>query len=210
MADHDKSLQLFATRFSAQEAFLETFLSYLSEEERMTSAQKINTNLKNQSVLSFGLRRKCLGKILQVDPSSLSFKEIENKKPALVNYSYHFNVSHSDDYWTMCACENSAVGVDIEDVQRSVETLELAQRFFHEEEAAYIKTHPTSFWEFWTAKEAILKAMGEGITGGLSHIKLERCADGKMIYPGWKLIRCEVFPKTILMIAIENKRVEWL
>ncbi|RED56621.1 4'-phosphopantetheinyl transferase family protein [Cohnella lupini] len=78
----------------------------------------------------------------------------------------HFNVSHSGN-WVVCAIDNQAVGIDVEQV-RPLETEELAMRFFSNEEYQAIVDKPLeqrleSFYDLWTLKESFVKAEGKGL-----------------------------------------------
>lgn len=87
-----------------------------------------------------------------------------NGKPCIDGL--HFNISHSFDF-VVCAFADDAVGVDIEKIRdypaRVVKRLhpEEISRF----EAAIDKN--TEFFKIWTRKEAYLKCLGVGISGGL-------------------------------------------
>ena len=59
------------------------------------------------------------------------------------------------------------MGVDLEQVRELRRGV--AERFFSPEECALLaKLPPESFFEFWTLKEAAVKASGEGLARGLS------------------------------------------
>jgi 4'-phosphopantetheinyl transferase len=55
--------------------------------------------------------------------------------------------------------------------------MQLAERFFHPEETAALlaldrSEQEQAFLQLWTAKEAVLKAMGRGIAFGLERLRL--------------------------------------
>src|SRR5262249_32264065 len=60
------------------------------------------------------------------------------------------------------------VGVDVEDMTRPGETVEVAEQFFSSTEVATLRALPSSaqrhrFFEYWTLKEAYIKARGMGL-----------------------------------------------
>jgi 4'-phosphopantetheinyl transferase len=64
------------------------------------------------------------------------------------------------------------VGVDVEVRRPRARALELARRFFAPQEAAILEQlppdeHLAAFLTLWTAKEAVLKAHGGGLSYGL-------------------------------------------
>jgi 4'-phosphopantetheinyl transferase len=84
----------------------------------------------------------------------------------------HFNVSHSGGALALAISRSQPLGVDLEHERRPRRTLELAQRFFAPHEAQALQQRPdaerqTAFLRLWTCKEAMVKAEGVGIAGGL-------------------------------------------
>ncbi|MDP4147133.1 MAG: hypothetical protein Q8936_22100 [Bacillota bacterium] len=73
---------------------------------------------------------------LKIDNKLIEFTTNEYGKPLLKgNKNVHFNLSHSGQ-WVLCAIDNRSVGVHVELVQPM--ELEIAERFFSEEEYTYI------------------------------------------------------------------------
>ncbi len=85
----------------------------------------------------------------------------------------HFSLSHAGK-WAMCAAGDARLGCDTERIGRGSERL--ADRFFHPEEQAYLRSagrETDEAWQrvfswIWTRKESYLKATGQGITVPLS------------------------------------------
>jgi 4'-phosphopantetheinyl transferase len=86
-----------------------------------------------------------------------------------------FNWSHSGDVALLAVGRGAAgfeVGVDVETVRPRARALELSRRFFDPSETAVLEALPDSgllagFLTLWTAKEAVLKAQGGGLSYGL-------------------------------------------
>ena len=86
-------------------------------------------------------------------------------KPYFEGCDIYFNISHSDVLQAI-AIGDSEVGVDIEKI-RNV-NLQVASRFLKEECDYIMAANSTEcFFEIWTKKEAYLKYLGAGISGGL-------------------------------------------
>jgi len=89
-----------------------------------------------------------------------------------------FNWSHSGDVALLAVGRGPAgfsVGVDVEAVRPRARALELAQRFFAPGETACLRALGESarlqgFLTLWTAKEAVLKAHGGGLSYGLHRV----------------------------------------
>jgi 4'-phosphopantetheinyl transferase len=80
----------------------------------------------------------------------------------------NFSISHSGEIVLFAESDHS-VGVDVEQINQ-MDYEELAT-FFHEDERAYIleQNVQNRFYEIWTKKEAVLKAIGIGIVNGLNY-----------------------------------------
>lgn len=79
----------------------------------------------------------------------------------------YFNLSHASDLAVVAVTRGHRVGVDVERVDRVV-THDIADRHFAESEAAALRARPESdrartFFEYWTLKEAYIKARGMGL-----------------------------------------------
>jgi 4'-phosphopantetheinyl transferase len=87
-----------------------------------------------------------------------------------------FNLSHSQDLALYGFSIEQKIGVDLE-YSRSISDVEkLAQRFFSAQEYKLISNCDRElkqqvFLQFWTAKEAYLKATGEGLVDALAEIE---------------------------------------
>lgn len=86
-----------------------------------------------------------------------------------------FSWSHSGDVAVLAIGRGPAgflLGVDVETERPRARALELARRFFAADEAAWLESLPedrrvAGFLALWTAKEAVLKAHGGGLSYGL-------------------------------------------
>ncbi|MCU5105991.1 4'-phosphopantetheinyl transferase superfamily protein [Bacillus cereus] len=101
-----------------------------------------------------------------------------NKPYILEHPQFYFNLSHSGK-WVICITDLKEVGVDIERV-RGID-LKIAERFFSNEEYMLINSkigynQLLCFYEYWTMKEAFVKALGKGLEVSLDsfHIKKDK------------------------------------
>ena len=111
-------------------------------------------------------------------------------KPFLINIpELHFSLSHTGREVAL-VFSRSPVGFDMEKSGRQTDFLTLAKRFFTATEVAAIVAAGNDagpcFLELWTAKEAILKLEGTGISGGLDRARIlsesEGNLDGRRVY----------------------------
>ena len=102
-----------------------------------------------------------------------------------------FNWSHSGDYALVALSRGDAVGVDIERLGKNLRAFEIAQRFFEPGEAAALAAlepdaRDLAFIGLWCAKEAVLKAAGEGLSFGLARLAFAHLGGAD-----WKLTRTD-------------------
>lgn len=148
--------------------------SVLNNNEREQVARFTHIDLKNRYIQAHGLLRFLLADYLNCKPESLVFKKTTQGKPYLSDYpQLQFNISHSNDYLLIATAQDIAVGVDIEHIKTRKTIENLVLRCCAIEEQAYWFALPQAeklraFYQFWTRKEAFVKATGLGIVLGLN------------------------------------------
>lgn len=85
----------------------------------------------------------------------------------------HVSVAHGGGLAVGAVCDHGPIGVDVERVDTRRGLLAIAQRFFGPEEHAALERcgsdeRTALFHQWWTRKEAVLKATGIGLRGGLT------------------------------------------
>jgi 4'-phosphopantetheinyl transferase len=132
-------------------------------------------------VIARAALRHLLGGYLDLEPARIEFALGANQKPVLSGphaaSGLQFNVSHSGEMALIAIAKNCDVGVDIEQVRAVGHLEDIAKKFFHPTETEAIfampaQTRHPAFLRCWTAKEAVLKALGKGITGSLSDFEI--------------------------------------
>ena len=118
-----------------------------------------------------GLRLR-LAQVLQVDPAGLRFDYGDRGKPRLASgqsdVQWHFNLSHSGDVAMLAVLPGLQVGVDVEALRPMRSRDALVRRWFSvAENTAYfalpVAQQEAAFFAAWTAKEALVKALGQGL-----------------------------------------------
>lgn len=137
------------------------------------------------------LRRRLPGRTAQAQACDWLVDELETSAPALWRDRYgrphldagptssrlDVNWSHSGDHLLIALARQARVGADLERIRPRPRALELAQRFFHPGEHAWLQARPMAeqelaFIRLWCAKEALLKAHGRGIAFGLGRFQI--------------------------------------
>jgi len=100
-------------------------------------------------------------------------------KPYVINHlDLKFNISHTEKTFIAAFSPVFPLGIDLESCHQSRPFLELSERFFSKNEHYTILSLPPEaqkdiFLQLWTAKEAVLKAHGTGISKGLDQVELK-------------------------------------
>jgi phosphopantetheinyl transferase len=108
------------------------------------------------------------------------------------------------------------VGLDIEQRREPRRWQGIARRRYTGEEQRAVAGSPDRFLEFWTLKEAYLKALGVGLAGGLRSLDctgLSRSLGEWMegaAHPGWRFRRLQPQPGFVGAVAVEGspERIE--
>ncbi|WP_299258164.1 4'-phosphopantetheinyl transferase superfamily protein [uncultured Aquimarina sp.] len=92
-------------------------------------------------------------------------------KPYLKDSNIHFNISHSGNT-AVCGFSKQEIGVDIEEIN-DLDVTMFNSVFNLDEMQKINKDGASRFYEFWTVKEAVSKAIGKGLGIPLLDIKIK-------------------------------------
>jgi 4'-phosphopantetheinyl transferase len=121
--------------------------------------------------------RTILGAYLVNEPAEIVFQYDANGKPRIEDAEnttgLRFNLAQSDELALVAVVRGCEVGVDVERLRAVSHMEQIARRYFHQAEADEIlgsapATRLGVFLSCWTAKEAVLKAIGTGLGNSLS------------------------------------------
>jgi 4'-phosphopantetheinyl transferase len=144
----------------------------LSEVELDRASRFHRARDRERYVVAHAETRRVLALHTGADPQALEFTTVARGKPVIASPStatqWTFNLSHSGDYALLAAARDVPLGVDIEE-KRSVSDLhQVAERFFSAAEremlASAVEPPNDVFFAIWTRKEAVIKALGHGLT----------------------------------------------
>ena len=156
-------------------------LSWLDRNELQRRERiRIHRSQREFTLCRVALRRLLCQK-LGCENSQLSIATAKHGKPyALVNrepVSIRFSVSHSDPHGLITIAQGVRVGVDVESGVCERDFDGISKRIFGPNERAEIasangadKAH--LFFRFWTLKEALVKALGTGLTTRLTEFEI--------------------------------------
>ena len=146
----------------------------LSLEEKRRAGRFVLDQQSRQYVLAHGLLRFALSNFKsQVAPSEWSFTRDRYGRPFVAapatGRPVYFSLSHTDGCVTCAVSDCELVGVDVERVQERGSLWEIARSAFSADEIAALRGLPPDdfvdrFFDYWTLKEAYLKARGRGLS----------------------------------------------
>lgn len=173
-------VHVFAAPLDISSEDLSKLALSLSPDEVERAARFKFERHRNRYQAGRGWLRNVLARFLATDPAALRFSYSAHGKPVLAtasNEGIHFNLAHSDDLALLAVTRVGTIGVDVERIRIVKEVDELVARFFSPRESADFQKlsasqKPSAFFNLWTRKEAMLKATGEGITGGLNRVEV--------------------------------------
>lgn len=120
--------------------------------------------------LSWSATRAALRGVLAAstgrEPRDIEFSWGPNGKPAIPQR--HFNLSHTRGFAVIIVSQAGPVGIDLEHRDRAATLLDCVEAFCHPREIAGLPAAPgpraAALLETWVHKEALLKAIGTGLS----------------------------------------------
>ena len=172
-------VHLWRVGLDVSDLVLRGFRETLSAEELVRADRFRFPHLDRRFVAGRGALRAILAGYLSIEPQRLTFSYSFHGKPSLANPDgdIEFNVSHSDDLMVAAICRTWPIGVDIEKEDPKFHAMDIADRFFCQRERDEIaqmgkEDRRRVFFQFWTAKEAVLKATSLGLSLELSKLEI--------------------------------------
>jgi 4'-phosphopantetheinyl transferase len=165
---------------------LQQLHAWLSPDEQQRAARMRIGRVRERFVASRGRQREILAAYLSRSPKDVSFEYENLGKPRLAPSATEdrlfFNLSNSHELALIAVSRDRELGVDVEFVDRRSDNEAIANRFFAEREKRALAAAPCGerkvrFFRCWTRKEAVLKALGVGLTVSLDQIEVSATTD---------------------------------
>lgn len=147
----------------------------VAREELDRAARFVHDIDARRHILGRGIVRLLLGPLLGIDAGAICFTTSGLGKPLLED-GPSFSISHSGDYVLVALAAEGRLGADVEAIRPLRNLPSLARTSFGADEYEHVMGLPEAerllpFFRTWTRKEAILKALGCGLSG-LSNISV--------------------------------------
>jgi 4'-phosphopantetheinyl transferase len=146
----------------------------LSAEERTRRARLLSVRGRKRSTVAYALSRIVLARELDADPAELRIERVcahcggRHGKPRVVGADVRFSIAASADRVAVAVTRGAEVGVDVEQVNPDLEVAELTADVLSPAERG--ASSPVGLLTYWTRKEAVLKATGDGLHVPLSDL----------------------------------------
>ncbi len=159
--------------------------------------------------------RMILGRVTGVEPAEVEFLFGERGKPRLPDGGPFFNASDSGDY-VVVALTTAEVGVDIELARIVRRRDRLARRVCTDNELEMLAQSPEEerdalLLRLWTCKEAALKAVGIGLSGGARNVEAQISPNGTPRLSRlldetthWTLLFPDLFPTLLCSVVVKG------
>lgn len=153
---------------------LPTFFDYLSAGESARADRFKHVSDYNCYVAVHGLLRIELSKRIGIKARLLKIAETDTGKPFLPDYDLTFSLSRTKNMFAfVIGKKDQILGIDIEQIKPEIDFKSIAMTYFGPEEqqsilsSKNIEDQKRTFFEIWTRKEALLKALGVGLNTDL-------------------------------------------
>lgn len=191
-------------RFIEQPRAVAGCMRLLSSEESARNARFLREDDRLRDILARALVRTVLSMYAPVPPAYWHFERDAHGRPRAVEpalFPLQFSLSHRDDL-VACVVAGYPVGVDVERVDPRSAVLDA----LHPRE----RRVPSSFFSYWTLREAYGKALGRGLSGldettwfelhGETGARLHRSGE---LPAGWWFHRSIPAPGYLLAVAMK-------
>ena len=175
----------------------------LNEDERGRAHRFVRDADRLSFTAAHGGLRLVLAAVLHAPPAELSFAQGLFGKPALAGHDdVQFNMSHSGGVVLIAVACGTPVGADVEAIRPLPDRADIVRRFLHPGEAADMAglaeaDAEQAFFRCWSRKEAVVKALGLGMSLDLGKYRVSCRAgvapallelDGEAAPSEWSLV----------------------
>ena len=162
------------------------------------------------------LLRMELSRLIKKDAKEIRIEQDINGKPFIPDMNLPFNLSRTEKIFAfVIGRETQFLGVDIEQIKPDIDYTGISKNFFSlkEQQLIYltdrVDDRRSTFYEIWTRKEALLKAIGVGITTELKKVQVLQ-GRNQIDIPGIRIntdtFRIETAMKDSTLISIASSK----
>ncbi len=166
-------VHIWRASLSLSFASIQELKESLSLDERLKAEHFLFERDRSHFIAARGILRSMLASYLGVEPSAIRFCYENDGKPKLQSAfgkrDIKFNLSHSEALAIYVFTQGHEVGIDVEYMHEIPEMEQIVEQFFSVRERFFFGTLTASekqerFFNWWTRKEALMKATGDGLS----------------------------------------------
>lgn len=197
------AIDVWQARLDLGAAHVMQYAELLSRDEQLRAGRLHFERDRRRFIVARGTLRMLLGNHLDIPPAALEFNYTKYGRPFLVEPAaqVHFSVSHSAERALYAISPDCRLGVDIEHLNRDIDYKSLAKRFFTDAENTALERVPMcsrkrAFLACWTRKEAVVKAIGGGLSLPFSQFEVT--------------VDLDTVPRVLDFTATKHGAVDWV
>lgn len=210
------------------EALLLAYQSLLSETEQKQYHCFYSAKDRQRYLVTRVLVRITLSRYASISPEQWVFATNAHGKPyitncAALNKAISFNITHADNLIILAVTHALALGVDTENSKSRKIPLDIAESYLASGEVAdlralSIELQQQRFFEYWTLKEAYIKARGIGLSIALNQfsfhfpykhrIELIIKAEQNDVPARWRFWQCRLENDYLMAVCVERAELE--
>jgi 4'-phosphopantetheinyl transferase len=215
------AVHLWRIPLDAQTEPSERHYAVLSKDEQTRAARFHFPKDRRAYVIAHAALRAILGLYTGKDPESLCFALGQYSKPTLMGGSgLHFNLTHSGQLAVVGLSADRELGVDVEQLRDISDLESMAAHYFTPAEQCALRTFPPAargraFLDGWTRKEAVMKALGLGVSQPPESIEVSLDPRNAMLFslagrptPDWTMIAFTPGPGYTGAVAMQRSHLD--
>ncbi len=195
----------------------------MSPDERARHARFVFPRDQHIYLVARALVRTTLSKYADVEPQAWMFLNGAYGRPEIAwppgGPPLRFSLSHTAGLVALAVTLHADVGIDVEGINARAPGLDIARQYFAPAEAAALEALPAeqqgrAFLEYWTLKEAYIKATGLGLSMPLKSFAFELADPPAISFNGspggdpseWHFFRLELAAQHLSAMAVRSAR----
>jgi len=170
---------LWWATLAASDAEVARVSGWLAPAEHARASRFGREVLSRRYILGRALLRWSIGNVLGLPPPAVPIVRGARGRPQLAgDTGLDFNISHTEGVALIGIARAGRIGVDVERADRDVRADGLARKFLTASEQATLTPLPEAerrsrFLRYWTCKEAMSKATGEGLSAPFQRLEVQ-------------------------------------
>lgn len=203
---------------------LDQYRKLLTDKEQEQELRFHFSKDQHRYLVTRALIRTVLSRYAPVAPEHWAFSTNAYGKPEIANddrlaQKISFNISHTQGLIVLGITSDNPLGVDTENVRGRQAPIDVARSFFSADEVAALCALPVDkqhdhFFQYWTLKEAYIKARGMGLSIPLDQFSFHLQPD---VHPGiafhslmddrpsrWRFWQFRVAPEYLMAICVDR------